>query len=249
MNFPSLGDFMVKSGEWEINDVEIRRREVLYPCCPLPYSTIEYTIELDRMVLYYFLYIIMPLVSQIIVFFAIFHIPYDYGDRMSFGVTILLGITVYLLVISEKLPEKSDDKPMLGLCFIAEFYILSTSLICACISIKMANKTTPPPVFLLHLCALRNRCNTGNDNASSENLLQMVSMHGSSGYLNGDGESIATEVPVVKKRFAPTPQQNKERWQEISGYFDCACFYFFGASAFLVPLIVAATLDRKSLGV
>ena len=170
---------------------------------------------------------------------------------MSFGVTILLGITVYLLVISEKLPEKSDNKPMLGLCFIAEFYILSTSLIFACISINLANRTTPPPVFLLHLCSLRNRCQSGDDNASSENLLQMVSMHGSSGYLNGDGESTATEaVPVaVKKRFTPTPEQNKKRWQEISSYFDCCSFYFFGASALLVPLIVASTLDRKSLGV
>lgn len=243
---------MIKSGEWEINDVGIKRRDMLYPCCPLPFSTIEYTIELDRMVLYYFLYIIMPLVSQIVVFFAIFHIPYDYGDRMSFGVTILLGITVYLLVISEKLPEKSDNKPMLGLCFIAEFYILSISLIFACISINLANRTTPPPVFLLHLCSLRNRCQSGDDNASSENLLQMVSMHGSSGYLNGEGESTATEaapVAVKTKRFTPTPEENKKRWQEISSYFDCCSFYFFGASALLVPLIVASTLDRKSLGV
>lgn len=80
----------------------------------------------------------------------------------------------------------------------------------------------------------------------------MVSMHGSSGYLNGDGESTIPEgVPVVNKtkRFAPTPEQNKERWQEISSYFDCVCFYFFGASALLVPLIVASTLDRKNLGV
>ena len=89
-------------------------------------------------------------------------------------------------------------------------------------------------------------------------------MHGSSGYLNGEGESHTTEAGEVvdtqppppskiallkKKRFVPTAEQNKKRWHEISGYFDNACFYIFGSAAFLVPLIVAATLDRKSLGV
>ncbi|XP_066915847.1 neuronal acetylcholine receptor subunit alpha-3-like isoform X2 [Clytia hemisphaerica] len=242
--------FMVKSGEWDINDVEINQEEVPYPCCQQPFSTIQYTITLNRMVLYYFLYIIMPLVSQILVFFCIFHIPYGVGDRMSFGVTILLGITVYLLVISEKLPEKSDNKPMLGLCFIAEFYILSISLIFACLNIKLASKTTPPPVFLLHLCSLKDVCHSGGNGVSSENLLQMAPMHGSSGYLHGDGESQSPEAPIVqKKRYSPSPEQCKEQWEKISLYLDRVFFYVFCGTALLIPLIVAASLDRKMLGV
>jgi Neurotransmitter-gated ion-channel transmembrane region. len=237
---------MIKSGEWEINGVGIQRRNVMYPCCPNPFSTIEYKIELNRMFLYYFLYIIMPLVSQIMIFFAIFHIPYEYGDRMSFGVTILLGITVYLLVISEKLPEKSDNKPMLGLCFIAEFYILITSLIFATIIIKLATKTTPPPSFLLHLCAQREQCR-GNQ-ASAEDLLQMVPMHGSSGYLHSESEGQPIELPP-KKRFARTAEQNKEQWIKICQSLDIICFYIFGSAALLTPLIIGASLDKTMLGI
>ena len=75
-------------------------------------------------------------------------------------------------------------------------------------------------------------------------------MHGSSGYLHGDGESQSPEAALPpKKRYIPSPEQCKEQWEKISLYFDRVFFYIFGGTALLIPLIVAASLDRKMLGV
>ena len=86
----------------------------------------------------------------------VFHIPYDCGERMGFGVTILLSITIYLLVISEHLPEKSDNTPMLGVVFISEFYNLSVALVMAGVTNILSRRKTEPPKCLL---ILTNRSN------------------------------------------------------------------------------------------
>ena len=75
----------------------------------------------------------------------VFFIPHDSGERMGFGVTILLSITVYLLVISEALPEKSDDKSMLGICFITEFYMLCAALVLSLLTMNLFRMDSPPP--------------------------------------------------------------------------------------------------------
>ena len=80
----------------------------------------------------------------------VFFIPHDSGERMGFGVTILLSITVYLLVISEALPEKSDDKSMLGICFIAEFYMLCAALVLSLLTMNLFKRNTPPPLALVN---------------------------------------------------------------------------------------------------
>ena len=48
-------------------------------------------------------------------------VPWDSGERISFAVTVLLTIIVFLLIISENLP-KSDNKPLLSRMIIGLIY-------------------------------------------------------------------------------------------------------------------------------
>ncbi|XP_066921000.1 neuronal acetylcholine receptor subunit beta-3-like isoform X2 [Clytia hemisphaerica] len=143
--------FNIDSGEWVIEEFEAEETIVRFSCCPMPFSVISYTLSMSRVSLYYFMYILLPLVSLAFLFLLVFHIPADSGERMGFGVTILLSITVYLLVISEKLPEKSNDAPMLGICFITIFYILIFALMMAAGTTIFARRVTKPPEWLLNL--------------------------------------------------------------------------------------------------
>lgn len=70
----------------------------------------------------------------------IFHIPPDAGERMSFGITIIRSIAVSLLVISEKLPEGLDIKPVIGVGFIIVFFILCFALVWAAVAVLLGNR-------------------------------------------------------------------------------------------------------------
>ena len=142
--------FQVENGEWNIVDISIIQEDLKFPCCPDTYSTLSKNFTLTRRSLYYFLYILLPLISLAFLFLMVFFIPHDSGERMGFGVTILLSITVYLLVISEALPEKSDDKSMLGICFIAEFYMLCGALVLSLLTMNLFKRKSEPPKFLVN---------------------------------------------------------------------------------------------------
>lgn len=149
--FLLLDHFTIQNGEWNILNMTVMQEDIKFPCCPEPYSTMSKEFVLKRRALYYFLYILLPLISLAFLFMMVFFIPHDSGERMGFGVTILLSITVYLLVISEALPEKSDDKSMLGICFITEFYLLCGALVLSLITVNLHRKTTKPPDMILKI--------------------------------------------------------------------------------------------------
>lgn len=238
---------MIKNGEWDISDIEITTKRNMFACCRKPFSNILYKITLTRMTLYYFLYIILPLISQIMLFFVIFHIPFESGERMGFGVTIILGITVYLLVISEKLPEKSDTVPMLGMCFIAEFYILTVSLIAAAVIQKMYLKTTPPPEKLRKYFLSSKKYST-KDNPPAGDLVEMVAMHESSGYLHSIDESQQELTKCTRRKLKEDERENNSNWVRICHHLDKICFWLFGSLAIFVPIIIVLCIDKTMMG-
>ena len=141
------GAFLVGSGEWTVTKVDSKLYESLFRCCEYPFSTITLELHLTRMARYYVIYILLPLSALVLVFALVFHL--DVGQRASYGVTILLSITVYLLVISDKLPEKSDEFPFIGISFIVDFCILCAFLPCAQYAAQMPFRSDPPPVWIV----------------------------------------------------------------------------------------------------
>lgn len=242
-----VGEFSVKSGEWKIVGVTSSEADIKFPCCNEPYSTITYEIDFERMSLYYFLYIILPLVSQVFLFLLIFRIPFDTGERMGFGVTILLSITVYLLVISEKLPEKSDNAPMLGICFILEFYILSTGLVAAAMTVLLSRRKTRPPQYLIRFANyLNSECNAIKTTPKKRRVMELYETHG----IEHDEDckqslSEDTENEIKEKE----EDENREAWAKICYAIDRFLFYFFAVLVLLVPMTVCAFLDRTYLGI
>ena len=57
--------------------------------------------------------IILPAFATATLIIMTLFIPWDSGERISFAVTVMLAIVVYLLILSENLP-KSDQRPLLS---------------------------------------------------------------------------------------------------------------------------------------
>ena len=248
--FSISGQFAVNSGEWKINNVTAYEERQTFACCPYTFSTITYSLELERISLYYFLYILAPLIALSFLFLVVFHIPPESGERMGYGITVLLSLTVYLLVISEKLPEKSDSVPILGTCFLINFYLLCTSLAFSAATALFSQNTTPVPRWLIRFrnalrCCCRFKRKKNKVSCITTIFVAEKEVGASCGNLSIKKEPIDKDKPDIKMDSALNDDE-KVTWQDIMRFVDKVLFFIFLFLMILTPIIVIACLVMKS---
>ncbi|CDQ66066.1 unnamed protein product [Oncorhynchus mykiss] len=107
-----LADF-VANVEWEVLGMPAKKNVILYGCCSDPYPDITYTLHLKRRASFYIFNLLIP--CMMISFLAPlgFYLPADSGEKVSLGVTVLLALTVFQLLVAESMPP-SENVPLIG---------------------------------------------------------------------------------------------------------------------------------------
>jgi hypothetical protein len=126
--------------EWELENISHNINAIKYECCPHKYYDTTFTIHFKRLSGYYETNIIIPTFATASLILITILIPWDSGERISFAVTVMLSIIVFLLILSDTLP-KSNQLPLLsrmimGLTFFSLFGVFFTVLISALNSYK-----------------------------------------------------------------------------------------------------------------
>ncbi|KAI8487449.1 acetylcholine-gated cation-selective channel [Branchiostoma belcheri] len=78
-----------------------------------PYADVTFTLELRRKSTFYVFNLLLPCLLLTSIMSATFFLPIDSGEKLSFGVSLLLSMVVFQLVLNEVLPE-SDKLPWIG---------------------------------------------------------------------------------------------------------------------------------------
>ena len=116
LNVSNVADlsYWVENGEWELLGMTVKRKEVLYTCCKYPYPDVTFWIKLRRKPLYYIFNLILPCVFITATTVLVFYLPVESGEKVSLGVTVLLALTVFLLLVAETMPPQSVTIPLIG---------------------------------------------------------------------------------------------------------------------------------------
>ena len=69
---------------------------------------------LSRKPLYYLFNLVLPCVFITATTVLVFYLPPDSGEKVSLGVTVLLALTVFLLMVAEAMPPQSISIPLMG---------------------------------------------------------------------------------------------------------------------------------------
>lgn len=229
-----------ENGEWKLLNISQTYGKIKFDCCPHGFSTLTYTVEIKRLSEFYFIYIIIPSVALCFLFLLVFFIPRNSGERMGFGITVLLSITVYLLVISGSLPEKSDVYPMLGVVFISEFLMLCTALGLAGFNISIGGKSlTRPPTLILRLLKIKdyNQINVSVKKISAASSKELTEIILKENNKNNSNESLNK---INKNNY-------KKEWSEIADFLDWFFMIAFFLLIIIVPIIIASQLESKGL--
>ena len=84
--------------------------------------SITYTIQMRRKPLFYVFNMIMPCFIITLISLLGFYIPSNSGEKVSMGITTLLSMTVFLMLVAENMPPTSDVLPLVGKKRDREFY-------------------------------------------------------------------------------------------------------------------------------
>ena len=112
------------NGEWRLISVPGRRYEEKYLCCEELFPNVSYFVIFRRQYLYYFINLIMPCSLITIISILVFYLPPESGEKMSLGVTVLLSLCVFLLMVSERMPATSETVPLIGQFILRLFMLL-----------------------------------------------------------------------------------------------------------------------------
>ena len=128
----------VDNGEWNVTSVKIKKNVIKYDCCPDElYPDITFVINLQRRSLYYTYNLIVPNFLIALLAFFSFYIPVECGERISFVITVLLSMTVFLLLVAESIPPTSEAVPVIGMYYTSSIIEVALALIATGVSLKV----------------------------------------------------------------------------------------------------------------
>lgn len=86
-----------------------------------------------------------------------FFIPVESGERIGLCATILLAVSVYLLVVTDQLPEQSDTLPLIGVYYIAIMFEIGLALAASVLVLRTHHATSEPPRILTYITGETNK--------------------------------------------------------------------------------------------
>ena len=252
-------NFHYTNGVWSIQSVTPQIRDEIYPCCVNPFSLIEIKLSLKRLPMYYVLYLVLPCVCLSLMSPCIFFVPPESGERIGFGITIVLAMSVYLLVISDKLPEKSNESPLIGVLYTELFFVMIGTLLAVVFTTHIAYKITKPPRKIRHIfcnkCIRKQRKQKEIDVGQASKSLATHSNIEMENIAETDGH--ATQFSIHRRKTLSrttsglhreftflSPEEEKEmknqdQWKEIAERIDRINFWIFATLTIALPLLTA----------
>uniref|UniRef100_A0A8C5EVJ3 Neuronal acetylcholine receptor subunit alpha-7-like n=1 Tax=Gouania willdenowi TaxID=441366 RepID=A0A8C5EVJ3_GOUWI len=126
----------MQNGEWDLLEVPGGRNEIYYDCCAEPYPDVTFVVTLRRRTLFYALNLLIPCVLLSSMTLLVFLLPANSGEKISLGITVLLSLTVFMLMVAEIMPATSDSVPLIGQYFASTMVIVGMSVVATVIILQ-----------------------------------------------------------------------------------------------------------------
>ena len=212
----------IKNGEWNLIDLIAIKNLKKYSCCEEPYPEIFYKLIIRRRPLYYVFNMVFPCLLITLVAFLGFYLPPGSSEKVSIGITTLLSITVFLMLVAESMPPTSEQLPLLGIYYAVTIGIVSFSTAMAVITLNINNKGSkgrkvPHLVRVIFFNYLAKLVRTGLSSELKHKYVKNVNKHNthikkasvvkkksfSSTYDNEDTDTKPTSMKLKNPNFIP----------------------------------------------
>ena len=132
-----------RNGQWTLVSVNASKNTVKYSCCQHPFVHITFTVHIRRRPLFYVQNLILPCILLATLSVFSFSLPPSSGERIALVITLLLGLTVYMLIFTENIPQTSEVTPLISKFFIAILFEVAVCLIGTSVTLRFYHFSDP----------------------------------------------------------------------------------------------------------
>ncbi|XP_048749239.1 neuronal acetylcholine receptor subunit alpha-6-like [Ostrea edulis] len=251
--------------EWEVVETAAHRHSVLYACCPDPFPDITFYIHMRRKPIFYVVTIIFPCFLINMLTFTGFVLPSFSGEKISLQVTVLLSITVFLLLVQDKLPSSSEHFPCLAIYFANSMALVCVSCVLSSIVLYLYYRSPEdhhisPLIRFIFLDKVRKLLRVKSEkavNTLNAEYTEMDQCHSQQHGVerrertkSGNHVILSTSIPMFPREAKSQTHnehgiaQNPEEWKTFSHVLNrlFMLVYFcltFGNTSFFVINIIA----------
>ena len=128
-DYVDLSDYW-KSGTWDIIEVPayLNVHNETGPGTPTE-TDITFYITIRRKTLFYTVNLILPTVLISFLCVLVFYLPAEAGEKVTLGISILLSLVVFLLLVSKILPPTSLVLPLIAKYLLFTFIMNTVSIL------------------------------------------------------------------------------------------------------------------------
>ena len=214
-------------------------------------SRVVFSFRLERKSQFIIVNIILPILFLCLLNILVFVLPTESGERVSYAITVLLSIAVFMTIVSDTLPKKSEPLPIIAYFMMIDLIISALISVCTILNLHVFHRKKsshiPKTLTCLYFFLSRtNRNNISDGSFSSERNIKQntVSLSGTttiekeSGHANFDGIDTSLNTADCK---STTLKVDSERsgmlgkdisWQDISKMIDYILLVLFSVLTF-----------------
>ncbi|KAL8173534.1 UNVERIFIED_CONTAM: 5-hydroxytryptamine receptor 3A [Gekko kuhli] len=136
----------MNQGEWELLHVLSHFREFrVEDASSESYAEMKFFVVIRRRPLFYAVSLLLPSIFLMVMDIVGFYLPPDSGERVSFKITLLLGYSVFLIIVSDTLPATAIGTPLIGVYFVVCMALLVISLTETILIVRLVHKQDLQP--------------------------------------------------------------------------------------------------------
>lgn len=141
---PSDLRLSTSNGYWTLRSIEIRTGEYKHSR-DQTFREVDLSFFIGRRPTHFVVFSIVPCMIIGMLVLVSFFIPAESGERIGLCATILLAVSVYLLVVTEQLPEQSETLPLIGVYYIVIMFEIGLALAATVLVLMAHHATSEPP--------------------------------------------------------------------------------------------------------
>ncbi|XP_045177362.2 neuronal acetylcholine receptor subunit alpha-2-like [Mercenaria mercenaria] len=224
--------FFTENGEWALDKATTNTGLI-----DGKYPTYIVKLELRRRPTFVIVNVILPILFMGLLNVLVFFLPASSGERVSFAMTVLLALAVFLTLVGDNMPKTSQ--PMSTICYFLLTNLVLSSLIMVVtifnLNLYHRDDNLVVPEWLANVVRLL-KCKRLPRRTKVENLKKAEDENKKGTLENVETDKKEKLETVDAVRWALPAYEDRITWREVSKVIDIV----FGGAAVLWLLITAA---------